>query len=92
VDHWIPALLSELALPDAPATVPLGPAVTTSRNELPVPGTLPLKGAFFSFVLDASDLESSGGGRDLGGGMVEIVVEKGDDSCSLLAAPKTQLG
>lgn len=54
--------------------------MTTSRRELPpvvLPGTrrfLPL-GAVellaptFSFVLDASDLESSGGGLDLGGAM-----------------------
>jgi hypothetical protein len=63
-----------------PATALLGPAVTTSRNELPpvvLPGTrrfLPLRGVelltpTFSFVLEASDLESSGGGLDLGGAM-----------------------
>lgn len=65
-----PVLLSELALPDPPACVPLGPAVTTSRKELPVTALatrrpLPLMeaialGLIFSLVLDASDLESSG--------------------------------
>ena len=54
--------------------------MTTSRSELPpvvLPGTrrvLPLRvvellAPTFSFVLDASDLESSGGGLDFGGAM-----------------------
>jgi len=71
-------VLSATAVLEAPAAVPLVPAVTTSRNELPpapFPATrrpLPLEtGAVvvptFSFVLEASDLESSGGGLDLGG-------------------------
>ena len=73
-----PALLSELELPDAPPPLPLGPAVTTSRRELPVTALLatrlplPLKvdiALDFSFVLDASDRESSGCGRGLGGGI-----------------------
>jgi hypothetical protein len=67
-----PVLLSELALPDPPAIVPLGPAVTTSRNELPTVFALAtrrplplitarlLEVPIFSLVLDASDLESSG--------------------------------
>ncbi len=61
-----------------PTAALLDPAVTTSRNELPpvvLPGTrrfLPLRAVellvgTFSFVLDASDLESSGGGLDRGG-------------------------
>jgi hypothetical protein len=64
-------LVSELALPDPPATVPLGPAVTTSRKELPITALLATRrplplmvaialGLIFSFVLEASDLESSG--------------------------------
>jgi len=65
-----------------PTAVLLCPAEITSRSELPpatVPPTrrpLPL-GAFeefgpaFSFVLDASDLESSCWGLDLGGGMMD---------------------
>ena len=72
-------LASTIAVLVAPLL--LGPAVTTSRRELPpaaVPGTrrfLPLGAvellaAAFSFVLDASDRESSGGGLDLGGGML----------------------
>jgi len=71
VDHWIPVLVSELALPDPPATVPLGPAETTSRKELPVTAGFPTRRPLplmvvklleptFSFVLEASDLESSG--------------------------------
>lgn len=72
VDHWIPVLLSELALPDPPATVPLDPAVTTSRKELPVTAVFPTRRPLplvavkllelpsFSLVLEASDLESSG--------------------------------
>lgn len=70
---------STIAVLMAPAL--LGPAVTTSRRELPpvvIPGTrriLPLGAAellaaAFSFVLEASDRESSGGGLDLGGGML----------------------
>jgi hypothetical protein len=66
-----PVLLSELALPDTPLVIPFGPAVTTSRKELPITvllatrRPLPLMvfdalGLIFSFVLDASDLESSG--------------------------------
>lgn len=76
-------LLSELAFPDAPACVPFGPAVTTSRKELPVTALLatrrplPLMEAIaleltFSFVLEASDLESSGWGRALGGGILDV--------------------
>ena len=67
-----PALPSELAVPDPPVPVPIGPAVTTSRKELPVTVGLPtrrplplmattlLEVPTFSLVLDASDLESSG--------------------------------
>lgn len=66
-----PEFESGLAVASAPTAVPFGPAVTTSRRELPVaifpPGRrpLPLRAlavlvATFSFVLDASDLESSG--------------------------------
>jgi hypothetical protein len=67
-----PALPSELAVPDPPVPVPIGPTVTTSRKELPVTAgfptrrPLPLMAATllevptFSLVLDASDLESSG--------------------------------
>jgi hypothetical protein len=66
-----PAFESGLAVPSTPTAVPLGPAVTTSRRELPaamLPAgrrPLPLRAlavlvATFSFVLDASDLESSG--------------------------------
>lgn len=72
VDHWMPVLLSELALPEPPAVVPFGPTVTTSRNELPTVIALTTRRALpliattlfdvpiFSLVLDASDLESSG--------------------------------
>jgi hypothetical protein len=70
-----------MAVPDAPNPVPLDPAVTTSRKELPVaavPATrrfLPLTALVelaptFSFVLEVSDRESSGGGRDLAGGIL----------------------
>lgn len=73
-----PGVFSTTAVFEAPAPVPGMPAVTTSRRELPpapLPATrrpLPLEAGFevvptFSFVLEASDLESSGGGRDLGG-------------------------
>lgn len=60
-----------MAVVEAPPAVPMDPAVTTSFNELP-PAALPATRrplpfvAFrvlvtgFSFVLDASDLESSG--------------------------------
>lgn len=79
-----PVLLSEFTPPDPPAGVPLGPAVTTSRRELPVTALLATRrplpltlaivpGLVLSFVLDASDLESSGWGRDLGGGMLKCL-------------------
>lgn len=66
-----PLLLSELAPPDTPATVPPGPAVITSRRELLVAAEFPTRRPLplmaiklldptFSFVLEASDLESSG--------------------------------
>ena len=66
-----PALESELAIPEPPVIVLFGAAVTTSRKELPVAvlpairRPLPFKAVkvlvlSFSFVLDASDLESSG--------------------------------
>lgn len=65
-----PGVGSETAVVEAPAVVPLGPAVTTSFNELPpaaFPATrrpLPFVAlavvVVFSLVLDASDLESSG--------------------------------
>lgn len=71
-------MFSATAVLEVPGPVPLVPAVTTSRRELPpapFPATrrpLPLEVGFevvptFSFVLEASDLESSGGGFDLGG-------------------------
>jgi hypothetical protein len=61
--------------------------VTTSRSELPpvvLPGTrrlLPLRvvellAPTFSFVLDASDLESSGGGLDFGGAMSRDEIDR----------------
>jgi len=70
-----------------PTTALLGPAVTTSRNELPpvvLPGTrrfLPLRAIellapTFSFVLEASDLESSGGGFDLGGAISGDLIDR----------------
>ena len=73
-----PGVLSATAVFEAPAPVPLVLAVTTSRRELPpapFPATrrpLPLEVGCevvptFSFVLEASDLVSSGGGLDLGG-------------------------
>lgn len=73
-----PGVVSANAVLEEPPLVPLGPAVTTSRSKLPaavLPATrrpLPLRAVFvvvptFSFVLEASDLESSGGGLDLGG-------------------------
>jgi len=87
VDHWSPGFASVTAVFGFPTTALLGPAVTTSRSELPpvvLPGTrrfLPL-GAVelvaptFSFVLDASDLESSGGGLDLGGAMPRDEIDR----------------
>lgn len=79
----VPALLSEAVVPDPTATVPLCPAVTTSRRELPVTAPFPTRRPLpftaatvpavpiFSFVLDASDLESSGWGLlDLAGGIL----------------------
>jgi hypothetical protein len=77
-----PAFESGLAVPSTPTAVPLGPAVTTSRRELPaamLPAgrrPLPLRAlavlvATFSFVLDASDLESSGWGLAREGGILE---------------------
>lgn len=70
-----------------PTTALLGPAVTTSRSELPpveLPGTrrfLPLRAVelltpTFSLVLDASDLESSGGGLALGGAISRDVNDR----------------
>jgi len=61
--------------------------VTTSRSELPpvvLPGTrrfLPLRvvellAPTFSFVPDASDLESSGGGLDFGGAMPRDEIDR----------------
>ena len=75
-----PARASELESPDAPAIATRGPAATTSRRELPVAALLATRrplplmvaivlGMIFSLVLLASDLESSGCGRDLGGGI-----------------------
>lgn len=72
---------SAIVPPDVPATAVLEPAVTTSRRELPPVVAPPIRRPFpfgfaivlvpgFSFVLEASDLESSGGGLDLGGAIV----------------------
>jgi len=69
-------------LPAPPVVVLVALAVVTSRNELPVATLLVMRRPLpfvvlivlfpsFSLVLDASDLESSGAGRDFGGGMVE---------------------
>jgi len=64
--------------------------VTTSRSEL-VPVVLPVTRRFlplravellaptFSFVLDASDLESSGGGLDLGGAISRYEIDRVPD-------------
>jgi hypothetical protein len=73
-----PGFASAIAVFVVPTVALLEPAVITSRSELPpvvLPGTrrlLPLRAVellagTFSFVLDASDLESSGGGLDRGG-------------------------
>ena len=73
--------MSAAAFPDAPAAAVFGPAVTTSRNELP-PATAPtvrrplalrepaVLTQVLSLVLEASDLESSGCSLDRGGAMV----------------------
>lgn len=86
-DLLTPGFASTIAVFEVPATALDGPAVTTSRSELtPVvlPGTrrfLPLRAVellapTFSFVLDASDLESSGGGLDLGGAMSVYEIDR----------------
>jgi hypothetical protein len=85
-----PGFASASAVFGFPTTALLGPAVTTSRNELPpviLPGTrrfLPLTAVellapTFSLVLEASDLESSGGGLDLGGAMPEDDIDRGSE-------------
>jgi hypothetical protein len=93
-DLLTPGFASTIAVLEAPAAALDVPAVTTSRSELaPVvlPGTrrfLPLRpvellAPTFSFVLDASDLESSGGGFDLGGAISRYDIDRVSEECIL---------
>lgn len=77
-----PGFASDMAFPELDVAAVFWLAVATSRNELPTTALLPTRRPLpfntllvvapaLSLVLDASDLESSGGGRDLGGAIWE---------------------